>query len=113
MPDEKASAETSARRHAYRRTPRGRYHMYTNNAKIRGIRFDITFEDFLTFWQNDCEYCGDKIPLVGLDWIDSSLGYSLDNIVSCCSVCNKIKMDLDLDNLNNHMLKMLKHQGVI
>jgi hypothetical protein len=41
------------------------------------------------------------------------MGYSVNNIVSCCAVCNKMKSDIDKEEWMNKMLTILKHQGVI
>lgn len=30
----------------------------------------------------------------GLDRVDSSKGYSLSNVVTCCKICNRAKSDL-------------------
>ena len=83
------------------------------HAKKRAISFDLTFDEFLVYWQADCNYCGDQVPTVGIDRVDSSLGYTLTNCTSRCSMCNFIKKDHDKDILNMHPLKMLKHQGIV
>lgn len=113
MPDKKESDKVSMYRKAYRLTPKGKYQNYKDNASHRNIDFNLSFDEFMTFWKDSCEYCGDSIATVGIDRLDSSKGYFIDNLVSCCFTCNRIKMDLDLDELNNHILKMLKHQGII
>ena len=33
----------------------------------------------------------------GLDRVDSNLGYTLDNVLPCCSICNYAKQDLRQD----------------
>jgi hypothetical protein len=33
----------------------------------------------------------------GIDRVDSSKGYYIDNCVPCCGICNTCKMDLTLD----------------
>lgn len=93
--------------------PAGRYSKYKASAKNRGIPFNLTLEEFLTFWQGACSYCGDTIATIGIDRVDSSIGYTLENCVPCCTMCNYIKLDHDLEDLNTHLLKMLKHQGIL
>ena len=92
---------------------RGRYTIYKSNAKKRSLPFDLSFEDFLVFWQADCYYCGDQIATVGIDRADSSVGYTLANCVPCCTRCNVVKMDYSIEETNMHLLKMLKYQGII
>ena len=75
----------------YRRTPSGRFCDYKRNAKQRGIEFHLTEEQFESFWQKPCEYCGAEIETIGLDRLDSDGHYTIDNVVSCCWSCNKSK----------------------
>jgi hypothetical protein len=44
-------------------------------------------------WQKPCHYCGAELPLhiVGLDRVDNARGYTRDNIVPCCALCNDAK----------------------
>ena len=90
-----------------------RHNRYKNGAKQRGITFLLSVEEFSAFWQVDCHYCGGAIATIGLDRVDSSKGYEIGNVVPCCAMCNRIKLDHDLDALNDHMLRMLRHQGVL
>ena len=75
----------------YRRTPSGRFCDYKGNAKQRGIEFHLTEEQFESFWQKPCEYCGAEIETIGLDRLDSDGHYTIDNVVSCCWSCNNSK----------------------
>ena len=74
-----------------RRTPNGKFQKYKSSAKYRKIGFNLTFRQFMTFWQKPCHYCGKQIDTIGLDRINSSGEYSLNNVVSCCWECNKFK----------------------
>ena len=62
-------------------------------AKQRGLAFGISREDYYILRVQPCHYCG--YPLaesgVGLDRLDSALGYVLDNVVPCCDDCNRCK----------------------
>ena len=98
---------------AYGQAPKGKYATYKASAKKRGISFYLTFDQFETFWQADCNYCGDQIATVGIDRIDSNIGYTIKNCVPCCWECNRIKGDRESEPLNMHLLKMLKHQRII
>ena len=89
------SAELRAKASIKWKLPKGRFINYTSGAKNRGISFDLTFEEFMTFWQKPCWYCDDPIDTIGLDRIDSARGYSLSNVIPCCESHNKGKMDLD------------------
>jgi len=78
----------------YHLTPEGRFSSYKSQAASRDIPFELTMEQFMTFWQKPCfYYSGHKIATIGLDRIDSSKGYTLDNVVPCCARCNRAKLD--------------------
>jgi len=91
----------------------GRLGDYKSSAKQRGIGFNLTKEEFSSYWQLPCEYCGRAITTIGLDRVDSSVGYTMDNIVSCCTICNKMKLAMTKEEWLDNMLTILKHQGVI
>jgi hypothetical protein len=70
-----------------------------SSAKQRGIIMTLTIEQLETLNKNDCYYCQNKlgekvISGSGLDRLDHSLGYTIDNCVACCRFCNTIKMNL-------------------
>jgi hypothetical protein len=93
----------------YSQKPASKYCSYRALAKIRNIKFDITYDEFSTFWQQPCSYCGGEIKTVGLDRVDSNKGYFIDNVVSCCITCNKMKMALSSNDFINHIKKILEH----
>lgn len=66
-----------------------------NKAKKRGIEWTITKEDFNKLKTLPCHYCGDEIITTGsgLDRMDNTRGYHLDNVVPCCNICNTMKLD--------------------
>jgi len=80
------------------------YSCYKASAKRRGLEFDLTLEEFGTF-QKICHYCGDFAG--GLDRIHNTIGYSADNCVSCCDICNKTKRALSLDEWKNYLTQMV------
>jgi len=87
----------SKRQKIYSQSKHGRFMKYRKSSKERNIKFDLTEEQFLQFWDKRCFYCGLDVDGVGLDRLDSSDGYILYNVVSCCSVCNRMKNDYGLD----------------
>jgi len=81
----------------YYATPASRFGAYKRNAGYRGHVFSLTWEEFKGFWGKSCTFCGSSIQTIGLDRIDSKVGYVLGNVVSCCWICNKMKSDLPQD----------------
>ena len=73
-------------------TPENKFNIYRRSAGRRGFDFELTFEEFIEFWQYPCEYCGSEIGTIR---VDNSQGYSPENIVPCCTTCNKMKMAIN------------------
>lgn len=76
---------------------------YRCTARNRGLEFNLTDEEFFSLTKESCYYCGDiqlvryageGYPLSGLDRIDNSKGYTLDNVRPCCRVCNVAKNNM-------------------
>ena len=79
----------------YKRT-KGRYNSAKGYAKCRNKHWSIPKKEYLDLISKPCYYCnlpnGVQVG-VGLDRIDNSKGYSLENCVSCCAMCNIIRGD--------------------
>jgi len=80
---------------------------YKRNAKIRGIEWNLIEEQFAEITKKDCYYCGAKpnnkryqprnngeYIYNGIDRKDNTKGYTIDNVVPCCSICNMAKSNL-------------------
>jgi tRNA U54 and U55 pseudouridine synthase Pus10 len=100
-----------AYRKNYNNTVHGKWQMYKSNAKKRAMSFELTLEDFAKFWKEPCAYCGGAIGTVGLDRINSTRPYILDNVVACCSRCNEMKMASTTEDWVNQMKTILNHLG--
>ena len=92
---------------------RGRYGHTRSQAKIRGIEFSLTFDDYCGLLSSErCHYMNEPLALTGsgLDRKNSHMGYTLENCVPCCLKCNQIRGE---DNISyEEMLcvsALLKH----
>jgi hypothetical protein len=77
-------------------SPSGRYAPTKRSAKKRDILFCLTKEEYISLASQPCWYCNYALgtPVAyrgGLDRLDSNQGYTIENCVSCCFVCNTIK----------------------
>ena len=79
------------------------YKHYQYGAQKRNLVFEIEKEFFYEFIKNKCEYCGmiGHYGWNGIDRSDNNKGYTMDNIVPCCSMCNKIKRKYTVDEFIN------------
>jgi len=89
----------------YQSSPKGRFNAYKYNTNNRP--FHLTFEQFMTFWQQPCSYCNDSIDTIGIDRVDSNKDYILENCIPCCSTCNMMKSTLTKEQWFAHMRKVL------
>ena len=66
--------------------------IYKQNAKVRGIEFLLTDAQAEEIMKSDCAYCGEHAdPWNGMDRRENSKGYTVENTVSACSMCNMMK----------------------
>lgn len=81
-------------------TVEARFRSMLNTAKSREIPVTLTLEEYRVLTQEGqapCFYC--EAPIVqlgsGLDRLDYTKGYELDNVVPCCKFCNTLKSMLE------------------
>lgn len=85
------------------------YGRYKSGAKFRKIHFELSLEQFNTLVTSNCHYCGREplqivtskggIPMRynGIDRKNPSTGYTNNNVLPCCSICNYMKLDFTYD----------------
>lgn len=76
--------------------------------KTRNLKFTITIDDIEKHWGKPCHFCG-KVTIGWLDRLDNSRGYEPDNVVPCCAICNKMKLDLSEEEFYKHIKKIIKN----
>lgn len=81
-------------RRSWAKTARGLFKRYRSDAKKRKYPFELTFDQFESFWNLNCHYCDLQVVGVGLDREDNSKGYFIGNVVPCCKRCNRMKTDM-------------------
>ncbi len=86
------------------------YQRYKRAAEVTGREFSLDKDQFHLASSGRCFYCGQeaqefqtksmgsKVPsgyrANGLDRVNSSIGYTIDNVVACCFRCNMAKSDM-------------------
>ena len=78
------------------RVPRNRFSMARSSAKKSGHSFDLSFDQWFELVKKSCIYCGGRLPDAGsgLDRKDNAREYTIDNVVPCCTICNKTKSNV-------------------
>lgn len=106
---QKEKVEISKRMKIHYRSFNGQYHSYKTNAKRRGIEFQLTQEECKLFYKTNCYFCGDEISGIGIDRIDSNIGYVQNNVIPCCTRCNYMKHIMKVDEFIQHIKQILNH----
>ena len=101
-------------------------HRIICRCRTSNIENKLSIEEFEILINKNCFYCGIKPQLTskfkrnkyintedfkmnGIDRIDSNLGYSKENCVTCCLPCNIMKMDMSLINFKKRIMKIYKN----
>ncbi len=102
---------------------------YKYQAKKRGLEWALTEERFDKLVHFPCHYCGrtytgcasgavrfsDQGHILskhngdflynGIDRLDNKVGYTVENTVSCCKICNRAKKDMPPDKFVQYLLE--------
>ena len=94
--------------------------VYEYSAKERGLEFNLSRETFEHLTASNCTYCGveplqfqtrfSEFKYNGIDRVDNTKGYVIENCVTCCKLCNRMKDTLSLDEFKNHIAKVVLYQ---
>jgi hypothetical protein len=93
------------------------YGVYGRSAGLKQLEFTISFDEYKNIVKNPCHYCGiiqerGTEQFNGIDRENNTIGYVLDNCVSCCKMCNYMKKSLSGNvfvNRVEHILTFNKH----
>lgn len=99
------------------------FHSTQKNAEKRGYVFELSLRQFKEICSRPCYYCGRQpgVPLKagrdkkvvgwrnGVDRFDNKRGYTVDNCVPCCPLCNAMKSDLSYKEWIDLMTNILAH----
>lgn len=101
------------------------FNVYKRSAIKRGLVFNLKKQEFVTIITKACVYCGDRLTnthrkkcnngnfsYTGIDRHDNSKGYIKDNCVPCCSVCNRMKTNMSVEDFKNKIIKIINNFDV-
>lgn len=96
---------------------------YKYKAKQRGLMWGLTRNQFREITLQLCHYCNIKPKQVigegnngcyvynGIDRVDNSGGYFLENVVPCCGNCNAAKMAMGYEEFREWIGRVYNHWG--
>src|SRR5208282_5280926 len=90
---EKYRALQRSEKNEWDRKPKGRYCALITAARRANQPCDISLEEHQALLKLLCVYCEGPLNPTGsgLDRKDARFGYTKDNVVPACAVCNRIK----------------------
>lgn len=86
---------------------RTRLSKLTNSAKKRGIHVNLDVNKYQELVKFGCHFCGKDLSDENgycLDRVDNKKGYTIQNVVPCCKICNRAKGELS----NEQFIEMCK-----
>ena len=87
----------------------------SENNRRKHIKVLMTETEYEAKFKHKCFYCAghNKNDLLGLDRIDSLGNYTVENSVSACIICNRMKFDYEIIPFFDHIKKILVHNKLI
>lgn len=82
-----------------------------SDCKRRFRNIELTHHEVVALLMQPCHYCGHNSiegNINGLDRVNSSIGYTKDNVVPCCKYCNFGKNALSEQEYIAHCRKVLE-----
>lgn len=94
---------------------------YRRDAVKRGLDFSLSEDDFMAIATGTCIYCGSccesihknhghYVVYTGVDRLDNRIGYTNENSVSCCKLCNYFKSTLSVETFLEHAQRIVAYQ---
>lgn len=101
---------------------RALYRATEYNAKYRGISWSLSEDFFRWITKQPCRYCGAEPYQVyqqsrkmggyifnGIDRVDNETGYTEENCVPCCGICNYMKSATDVSDFKEWVASVYNH----
>jgi len=103
-------------------------HDYKRHAREMGREWKLTEEDVRFLLLADCHYCGggpstsmlygrtdekEVFMYNGIDRVDNSMGYTTDNVVTCCKACNLAKRGMSVGEFLAWVSRVYSHSVIV
>ena len=85
------------------------YNRYVSSAKKRNKEFKLTKHLFKSLINKECNYCFQKEAYNGIDRRDNDQGYTYENSVPCCKMCNRAKHAMGFVDFDNWLEAVSKN----
>jgi hypothetical protein len=100
------AVEDTRHRKVSKQTPEVYYEDYKRDAARKKNAFDLMLDEFRAIISKPCAYCGkiEELEYNGVDRIDNSKGYTVDNCAAACKTCNLMKSAHSVTEFKNHCM---------
>jgi len=104
---------------------RRKYKGYEKRAQAKQLEFNLSIEQALELFDSNCHYCGIEPQEIDaiyngntidgtckantIDRVDSSKGYTFDNVVASCNTCNKAKLEMSDETFRTWINKVYNY----
>jgi len=100
------------------------FYQYKRSAKKRNLDWNLTEEQFFDIVTGNCYYCDSSLDntkrgqgktsgdfkYTGIDRFNNSIGYTKDNCVACCWMCNNMKSSYTNIEFINKIIQIYNHK---
>jgi hypothetical protein len=101
------------------------YGRYIQNARKRELEFTLKKEEFREIVTSTCKYCG-ALPSNsmnhtrtngaflsnGIDRVNNNIGYTIENCVPCCTICNYAKRKMSKSDFLDWVKRVYSHSCI-
>jgi hypothetical protein len=100
------------------------YGHYRASARKKNHVFNISKDQFREITKQNCYYCGSEPSALsgkdnvnggylynGMDRVNNSIGYEINNVVPCCKFCNSAKKEHSKEYFLNYINKIYLFQN--
>lgn len=97
---------------------------YKQGARERQLEWGLSTEEFDVLIRSQCHYCGvspitrlvrrerfGSLVVNGIDRKDNAQGYTSDNVVPCCKICNRAKLTLGYEEFIAYLKLVCRKEG--
>lgn len=94
------------------------FRVYQRSAAQKHLSWHLSFEEFLNLTQTNCHYCGVEptntfshrqadFRYNGIDRIKNDVGYTRENLVPCCWICNRAKLNMTYEQFLEYLSRVV------